>query len=232
MRHNYYSKSYREQNQIQLKIAGVALLINLVMLAICVVSGFYFVFFLSLAITLSIIALSIIAPFYDVPSLKKKGSLIYYSSLFVAEKESKGVVKIHGGSLFDYVFVLDKSLNGSQRTNFILQQYVEGLLNLINDFEKRQNTTVKIQGTSYIINHRTASKLGLKVVKTDFIQKCILVLNYMSLSISNSFAKRKLSFPNLRNSKTFKGELVELIKRKQDLQNLNNKLQRRTSSSI
>lgn len=227
MRHNYYSKSYREQNQIQLKIAGVALLINLVMLAICVVSGFYFVFFLSLAITLSIIA-----PFFDVPSLKKKGSLIYYSSLFVAEKESKGVVKIHGGSLFDYVFVLDKSLNGSQRTNFILQQYVEGLLNLINDFEKRQNTTVKIQGTSYIINHRTASKLGLKVVKTDFIQKCILVLNYIPLSISNSFAKRKLSFPNLRNSKTFKGELVELIKRKQDLQNLNNKLQRRTSSSI
>lgn len=227
MRHNYYLKSNREQNQIQLKIAGIALLINLVMLAISVVSGFYFIFFLSLAITLSIIA-----PFFDVPSLKKKGSLIYYSSLFVAEKESKGVVKIHGGSLFDYVFVIDKVLTGSQRTNFILQQYIEGLLNLINDFEKKHNTTVKIQGTSYIINERTASKLGLKAVKTDFIQKCILVFNYVPLSISNSFSKRKLSLPNLSNSKTFEGELEELIKRKQVLQNLNNKLQRRISSSI
>ena len=41
------------------------------------------------------------------------------------------MIKIHGGTLFDYVFVIDQKMNGKQRTNFIIQQYLEGLLNLI-----------------------------------------------------------------------------------------------------
>ncbi|TYC16214.1 hypothetical protein ES677_03315 [Bizionia gelidisalsuginis] len=221
MQHHFYSKSKREQNQIQLKIGSFALLINSLALSVSFFSGFYLVFFLLLAITLSIVA-----PFFDVPSLKQKGSLVYYSSLLVAEREKKGVVKIHGGSLFDYVFVIDRALNGTQRTNFILQQYLEGLLNLINDFEAKKNTAVKIQGTSYILNERTANRIGLKVIKTDFLQKFILVFNYLPLLISSSFAKGKLSFPNLRKSKSFEGELIELMERKQNIQNLSNKLKR------
>ena len=227
MHHNYYSKSKREQNLIQLKIVVLAVGINLLVLSISIFSGFYYVFFLLLASTLSIIA-----PFFDVPALKQKGHLIYYASLFVAEKEKDGVFKIHGGSLFDYVFVLDRTLNGTQRTHFILQQYLEGLLLLINDCETKQNTTVKIEGTSYIINERTARKMGFKVSKTDGLQKIILLFNFVPLCISNSFAKRKLSIPNLIKSKTFKGDLQELIKRKQEIQNLNNKLQRRISSVV
>ncbi|WP_051554531.1 hypothetical protein [Maribacter antarcticus] len=96
--------------------------------------------------------------------------MIYYSSLFITEKEQKGIIKIHGGSLFDYVFVLDKTLSGKQRTNFILQKYLEGLLNLIDVCEKDGNTLVKIKGTTYILNERTANKIGFNSIKTDIIQ--------------------------------------------------------------
>jgi hypothetical protein len=35
---------------------------------------------------------------------------------------------IHGGTLFDYYFTLDKNSSSRQRKIFILQQYLEGLL--------------------------------------------------------------------------------------------------------
>jgi hypothetical protein len=123
----------------------------------------YFLICVSIAISLSIIA-----SFFDNPALKKQGKLIYYSTLFVAGKEEKGIIKIHGGSLFDYVFVIDKTLSAKQRINFILQKYLEGILSLI--------------------------------------------------------AKRKLSFPKLTTIRTFESTVEELIKRREFIEGLNDKL--------
>ena len=144
MQHNYYLKSRKEQNQIQIKIGVVALFFNLIVLALSILSGLHLLLLISITITLSIIA-----PFLDTPKLKKNGKLIYYSTLFIAEKEKNGKIIIHGGSLFDYVFVINKNLNGTQRTKFILQKYLEGILNLMETCEKNNNTSVKIKGTSY-----------------------------------------------------------------------------------
>ena len=221
MHHPYYSKTKKEQNQIQFKIATAAFTLNLMVLILSFFLGAYFFTFLSISITLSIIA-----PFFDIPAGKQNGKLIYHSSLFVTEKEEKGIIRIHGGSLLDYTFVLDKALSGMQRTNFILQQYLEGLLNLIKACEENQNTSVKITGTSYILNTRTAEKIGLKVIKTDFLQKFILRFNYVNIMISNSIAKRKISFPKLKNIKTFESTVEELIKRKDFIEGLNEKLNR------
>ncbi|OBX23422.1 MULTISPECIES: hypothetical protein [Bizionia] len=219
MNHKYYLKTQKEQNQIQLKIGLAAFLVNLIVFALSIFSGLYILFLLSVAVTLSIIA-----PFFDIPALKKSGKLIYYSSLFVAEKELNAQIIIHGGSLFDYVFVIDRNLNGKQRTQFILQKYLEGILNLIDAYEKSDDTTIKIKGTTYFLNERTANKIGLKVVKTDFFQKVILIYNYVNLLISNSIAKGKLAFPKLTHIKTFEGELQQLINRKKYLKALHNKL--------
>lgn len=219
MNHNYYLKSEKEQKQIQLKIGLATLILNLIVLTLSLISGWYVLTLLSIAITLSIVA-----PFFDIPSLKKRGELIYYSSLFITEKEKDGVIIIHGGSLFDYVFVINKKMNGKERTNFILQQYLEGILNLIDIFGKQHNTSVKIKGTTYILNERTANKIGLRIIKTDFVQKLILVYNYVNILLSNSFAKKKLSFPSINNIKTFESEISELIERKEVIEELNNKL--------
>lgn len=134
------------------------------------------------------------------------------------------MIKIHGGTLFDYVFVIDRNMNGKQRTKFILQQYLEGLLGLIANYENNQSQDIKIRGTSYIINERTAKRIGFKVVETDGIQTLILIYNYINLLISCSIAKGKLSFPNLKEIKTFETSLKGLVDRKDFIRNMNEKL--------
>jgi hypothetical protein len=199
-------------------IGIIALLIILTALIISWKTGIYLFVVLIFPITLSIIA-----PFFDTPSLKKSGDLIYYSTLFLAEKPKNGVIKIHGGTLFDYVFVIDLKMNGKQRTNFIIQKYLEGLLNLIEENENSYED-FNIRGTTYIINERTAQRIGFKVIKTDYIQKFILIYNYFNVLITYSIGKGKLSFPKLKETKTFETNLNELNERKDFIRNLNERL--------
>jgi len=217
MNHRFYLKSNKEQVQIQLKIGLTALVFNSAVFVLSIYSGWYLLFFLILAITLSIVA-----PFIDIPHLKKSGKLIYHSNLFIAEKAKNDLVKIHGGSLFDYVFVLDKSLTGMERKNYILKQYLEGLLSLMKDFEGHK--TIKIQGTTYFLNKRTLNRFGFKTVPTNSIQKFILIYNYFNILISNSVAHKRLTFPKLRNISTFECEIGDLINRKELIEGTLNKL--------
>ncbi|MEQ8303899.1 MAG: hypothetical protein RIB47_10945 [Cyclobacteriaceae bacterium] len=219
MKHRFYMKSKKERNKIQLLIGFFALITILTALFISWITGLYLFSILIFSITLSIIA-----PFFDTPSLKKSGDLIYYSPLFLSEKPKNGVIKIHGGTLFDYVFVIDRNMNGKQRTNFIIQQYLESLLNLIKKNETSSAENIKIRGTSYIVNDRTAQRIGFEVVKTDYLQKIILVYNYFNILLSYSIAKGKLSFPKLKETKTFEIKLNDLVERKDFIWNLNEKL--------
>ncbi|TYB75862.1 hypothetical protein [Bizionia myxarmorum] len=207
MKHTFYQKTKKEQNRIFAIIAIGAIIVFLLAVFISFKFNFHLIAILTFASTLSIIA-----PFFDMPSLKKSGKMIYYSPLFVTEKPKNGTIKIHGGTLFDYSFVIDKKMNGKQRTDFIIQQYMQGLLCLI---EMHENTSdLKICGTSYIINQRTAEKLGFKVIKTDFLKRFILIYNYFNILISNSIAKNKLSFPKLNNTITFETDFKQLMEHK------------------
>jgi len=219
LEHGFYIRPKNEQCRIQFLIGFSALIAVGLALVISVKTGFYLLVILFFSITLSIIA-----PFFDTPALKKSGNLIYYSPLFLSEKPKKGVIKIHGGTLFDYVFVIDRRMSGKQRTNLIVQQYLEGLLNLIEENENGKPENVRIRGTSYIINARTAQRIGFRIVPTDYIQKVILTYNYFNLLISYSIAKGKLSFPKLRETKTFETNLNELVRRKGVISSLNKKL--------
>jgi len=219
LNNRFYNKNNKEKNRILLLIAVLSLTIIGFSIIISIYSGIYLIGFLMFAITLSIAA-----PFFDLPALKKSGRIIYYSSLFLTEKPKNNVVKIHGGTLFDYYFVIDRKMNGKQRTDFIIQQYLEGLLSFI---EKHKNDNqIKINGTSYIINERTAEKIGFKIIETDILQKVIITYNYFNILISNSIAKNKLSFPNLYKTKTFEAEINQLVERKEYIERLNKSLKR------
>ncbi|HLV38028.1 hypothetical protein [Xanthomarina sp.] len=217
MKHSFYEKGKKEQNQIQAIIAVCAISLIILSIIISLKTSLYLLGILTFTITLSIAA-----PFFDTPSLKKSGKLIYYSTLFITEKPKNKIIKIHGGTLFDYYFVIDKKLNGKQRTNFIIQQYLQGLLCLIENYEN--DNEMKVRGTSYIMNKRTAEKIGFKIIKTDFLQKAIITYNYFNILISNSIAKNKLSFPNLNETKTFETDFGQLIERKEYITSLNNTL--------
>ena len=225
MNHRFYNKNEKEQKRIQIAIAICSLMIIVLSIIISIYSRIYVIGILTFSITLSIIA-----PFFDMPSLKISGRIIYYSSLFVIEKPKNVRIKIHGGTLFDYYFVIENQMNGKQRTDFIIQQYLEGLLHLVKKYEKDKR--MKISGTSYIINRRTAEKIGFRIIETDFLQKIILTYNYFNILISNSIAKNKLSFPKLNKTKTFEADIGQLLERKEYIEKLNNLLKKNIANSL
>ena len=212
-------RSKREQTKIQVLIASLAFLVVLISLLFSWLLDFY----LLSIITISVV-LSIIAPFVDVPSMKKSGKLIYCSNLLLMEKPQNGTIKIHGGSLFDYVFVLDKEMSGKMRTNFIIHQYLEGLLYIIEEYESGNLENHNIKGTSYILKKSTIQKVGFEIIETEFIQKVILIFNFFNLLIAKSIAKEKLSFPNLSNIHTYQAKISQLKEHKEYIKTLHEKI--------
>lgn len=103
LNHRFYNKNKKEQNRILITVAICSLSILLLSIIISIYSGIYLIGIFIVAITLSIIA-----PFFDMPTMKKSGKMIYYSSLFITEKPKNGIIKIYGGTLFDYYFVIEK----------------------------------------------------------------------------------------------------------------------------
>lgn len=146
-------------------------------------------------------------------------------SIFLSEKPKNGILRIHGGTLFDYVFVINGKLNGKQRTDFIIHQYLQGFLKFTEEHERGYDDKLIIRGTSYIMNKNTATKLGFKIVETDVIQKVLLLYHAVNIILSYSIAKGKLSLPNLRQTITFEATLGELIKQKPYIQELISRFQ-------
>lgn len=219
LEHKFYKASKKDQRKIQFTIGSVALFIVILFFLLAWFTGVYFIAFFGL-----FVVLTLVAPFIDVPEAKKSGKFRYHSLLFLSEKPKGGIVQVHGGTLFDYVFVIDRKWNGNKRTNFILQQYLEGLLTLIEALEKEENQNIKIQGTSYIINKRTANRLGFREVPTANFQKIILLYNYVNVLIMYSISKGRLSFPNVLKTKTYEANLEELLGKKHIIRGLARKL--------
>ena len=105
------------------------------------------------------------------PQGRKKGNLIYYTSLFITEKEKNGRIIIHGGTLFDYYYMIDRNWKGKQRIRFILSQYILGLVKLSESFSEKEAEKITLEGTSYILNDRTAEKLGFRRKETNLLQQ-------------------------------------------------------------
>jgi len=171
------------------------------------------------------IILTLLAPFIDTPQGKKQGKLIYYSPLFITEKEKKGKIVIHGGTLFDYYYVIDRNWKGKQRIKYILRQYILGLINLSESYNEKEATNITLEGTSYILNERTAEKLGFSKKRTNILQQFILTFNYLQILLANSIAKNKLSFPAVAKVNTYTAPLSAIKKNKHYLKKLTEKLE-------
>ncbi|GLB47889.1 hypothetical protein [Neptunitalea lumnitzerae] len=219
MIHKFYSKTSKEQKKVQIKIGLLALLIIAIGVWIAWFTQVYII-----GILIFFIIITLLAPFVDTPSMKQAGRLTYHSLLFITEKPKDNKIKVHGGTLFDYVFVLCKQIPREKRIHFILQQYVEGLIHLITSLENSKEEHIIISGTSYIINERTAKRLGFKVIDTDGLQLIILALNYCNITTSYSIAKGKITLPNIAKTKTFEVSLADLKEKKSYLISLNKKL--------
>lgn len=212
MTHAFYDLTVNQQRWFQLKLTGVFILFNLVV-------GFA-LYWLGLWLLIPLVAglsLSVFAPFVDVPGGVKAGSLIYYSPLLIGEKIKNQCLVLHSGSLFDYYFVLDRSHNAQQRRKSVFACYIDGLLNLIEQYEQQQPVDIKIRATSYILNRRTAKKIGLKPTEPDMLKRFILYFNFINLTCALSLLNCKLTWPDMRKISSFEGELDTLIAKKAEL---------------
>jgi len=169
--------------------------------------------------------LTVLAPFIDTPQGKRNGSLIYYTPLFITEKEKDGKIVIHGGTLFDYHYMIDRNWKGKQRIRFILSQYILGLVELSESFSEKEAEKITLEGTSYILNDRTAEKLGFHRKRTNLLQQFILTYNYLQILLANSIAKGKLSFPAIGRVSTFTAPLSTIKANKNYLCKLAEKLE-------
>jgi len=152
------------------------------------------------------------AQFIDVPSMIKSGKLEYQSPMLLTETPRKGIMILHGATLFDYYFLLDRQQSGRERTRYVLKGYLEGLLKLLDQLETEGRTEIMLKGTSYFLQARTVERFGFRVSKrADGLQTLILLLNYAQLTVAHYLANGRLSFPDLRKVRTFEAKAEDLL---------------------
>jgi hypothetical protein len=139
------------------------------------------------------------------------------------ERAKKGRVQLHGGTLLEYTFYFEKRWSAQQRKRFVLKQFTEGILAIIANYE-HDETKPEFTGTSYILNTATLEKFGFKHKPIDGFQRIILLFNYIPLTIANSLVHKKLSFPNLTKTTTFKASYDDLKTNEVKLQLIKDKL--------
>jgi hypothetical protein len=212
MIHRFYSLTSSQQRWFQLKLAIGFIALNLVIGLFLMLIGLPFLSFFMFAVSLSVFA-----PFVDVPLGVKSGNLHYYSPLLIGEKIRNNRLVLHSGSLFDYYFVINKEHSVGEIKKQVFSAYVDGLLTLINEYENKQPTEISIKATSYILNVRTARKLGLKLTSPDRLQRLILYFNYINLTCALSLLNKKITWPNIQKMASYEGKLDTLINKKNDL---------------
>lgn len=217
--HRFYGLSSSQQQRFQLKVIVGFLALNIAMGLVFYLTSLLFVipFFFAFS-------LSVIAPFVDVPSGVKNGTLHYYSPLLIGEKIKGKKLTLHSGSLFDYYFVFSKAQSVQERKKQVMIMALDGLIQLINDYQARQGTGITIKVTSYILNRRTARKIGLSPITPDALQWFLLYFNFLNLTCSLSLLNRQLTWPNVRKTTSYEGCLESLIAKKDDLLKLRNRL--------
>ncbi|MTI26277.1 hypothetical protein [Fulvivirga kasyanovii] len=205
--HAFFAKPVRQQNLFVWKVGAGLLLCILGVLTLAWVLNFY------LLVLVVPVLIAVAAPFIDVPMGVKTGQFTHYSPLFIASREHKGEVVVHGGTLFDYYFNL-KEVKPTDRKKVILLSYLKGLISVVENYEHEGREDLVIKGTSYMINERTARKMGFRLIATDSFQKIILILNYIPVLIAYSYSKGKLSFPDLSKVITLKASVKTLAEHK------------------
>lgn len=224
MSNQYFQWTHQQKRRFRVKLILFSLLALLLLGVPVVLLSPQFA--LLLVVVFAMI-LSVVAPFFDVPALVDKGKLTYHSLFLLAEPEKDQLIKIHGGTLFDYYFTFPQGMPGAERTKMVLLEFLKGLQHMAQTMEEE----LEIQGTSYIINERTASKVGLQAVKLDFVQLFILAFNYLNLMVSMSLVKKSIHFPNLNEVRTYQGSIAEIKARLPYINSMIEKLERNSPNS-
>ena len=149
----------------------------------------------------------------------------YYSPMVVSFGNNKKVIDLHNGTSFDYLLEMSNIKAGVKWKKKMLYFYLNALLKIIAQVENGELTrSTVVRGSSYFLSERSAKKLGFSTTKTSIPEKINIVLNYFDLIWMYSLTHGKLIFPDLTNINTVRITGIELVKQKQKITDLLNRL--------
>lgn len=130
-------------------------------------------------------------------------------------------IDIHSGTSFDYLFVMRKYKPGPSTRNAMLYYYLEGMLRIIEKIEQGEiPETVRITGTSYFFNERTAKKFGFSVGPPSLFLRFNIWLNALDLCWMYSLSKGRLAFPDFRSIRNVSADGNTLVAHKSNIEAL------------
>lgn len=200
-------KFYTLPKSVQWVLAVVFSLVGIV-IPFAVINIVYFPFWF---ITIPVI--KTICHFSVVPLMRLSGLIIYYSPMLLAIRTDDNILELHNGTVFDYILNMKWRHKGSYASKYIMINYLNGLLKIIKEVEEKKIPgNITILGISYIINKKTAEKLGFTVEKPSTYRRMLFLIDYFTLFLMYSYSKGKIAFPNVFDPKKIKissGKLVE-----------------------
>ena len=149
----------------------------------------------------------------------------YYSPMVLVVGNNKRILDLHNGTSFDYLLEMSKTKPGTKWKKKMLYFYLSALYKIIQQVEDNKIAdSIVIRGSSYFLSKRSADKLVFTSNRTSFVEKLNIVLNYFDLVWMYSLSNGKLTFPNLANIHTVRITGAELLKKKEVIVNLLNRL--------
>ena len=179
---------------------------------------------------LSIFIIVPIIQFLITPLFTLLNFYTYHSPMVVSFGNNKRFIDLHNGTSFDYLLEMSHIKPGIKWKNKMLHHYLNALLKIIHQIENKVlPSNITIRGSSYFVSQRSAEKLGFKVSQASLLEKLNITLNYVDLIWMYSLTNGKLTFPNLATITTVRTNGHELIKRKQKIIELLNRLENQAS---
>ena len=173
---------------------------------------------------LGFILIFIVAPmwqFLTTPLFRLIGLYRYLSPMLLVFSPSDKKYDLHNGTSFDYLFVMRKYKPGKELSGKIFDDYLNGLLRIIEKIENKSlSENVIVRGSSYFFSDKNTTRLGFKLSKTNIVEKLNIVANYLDLIWMYSLAQGKLAFPNLKKIKTASIKGTDLVANKAKLETL------------
>ena len=172
-----------------------------------------------------------IGQFSVTPLFRLIGVYKYYSPMLLGYMANDRQIDLHSGGSFDYLFVMRKYIAGIEIRTKILLYHIEGLIKIIELIENKSILeTVNIVGTSYFFNDRTLGKVGFDIKNPSIFYRLNLFLNFIDLIWMYSLSQGKLSIPKLWNAKKASISGYKLIESKKVIEDLYDKMKRRTTT--
>lgn len=217
--HPFFALPPRAQLSVQLRVGAAVVAAIGALVATALGLEHYWM------LSLGLVPLQIAAPFIDGPSGKRSGSLVYYAPLFLVEPRSDGSAALHGGTLFDYWFVFDRSMDATARKRRVLYDYVRGLIALAEQQQQTGGPSFELYATTYFIGPAMAKRAGF-VPTAAHAGVALLWLNIIQLTLAYSLVSRRVRIPPVHRSRSYEASIETVVSRLPQLRALEARLRR------